>query len=284
MRDTKGIGLWILYTIPGIIFGALFLVSIFTLLDRGLLPPSIRSGFLYDAGRIFRGKPLVIPVLFIIFFGAYLLQGFFTFSEKNRDRAFAGAALGGVSLSLVILIHTFWELSHLIVSLGSSIIVGLLIATYFLSPWKDWLIDKIHKGLNEANGIISGYLPIITEIRELTGDLNLKIYNEIDEYKEEISNIARSIEDTNANLKLEYLKSEDLKDKVKLLKDIDKDEEVIKSDIRQCSNEIDEHASKLEEKNLLKEINSKILLNNLLKYHLSDDLMELYEDTIGERK
>lgn len=129
----------------------------------------MRSGFLYEAGVIFREKPLVIPVLFIIFFGAYLVQGFFTFSEKYRDQVFAGLALGGVSVSLVILIYTFWELSPIKISFGSSIIVGLLIATYFLSPWKDWLIKKIYERLDKIMETISNYSKILDEIKILAG-------------------------------------------------------------------------------------------------------------------
>ena len=268
MNATKERLLWALYIFPGIIFGALFVVSISKLLGVGILPPSMHSGFLYEAGKIFKQKPLVIPVLFIIFFGAYLLQGFFTFSERNRNQAFAGTALGGVSISLVILIYTFWELSHLMVSLGASIVVGLLIANYLLSPWKNWLIKKIHERLDKTMGAMSNYLKIVNEIKSLAGDSKLSIFNEIERYKEEAEVIRRRMDDPNALRKAD-LDSEYLLKKVKLLRKVDTDKDIIDEDFEKIKNMIREYESKFEDKSHL---------DMLLLYYLPDNELKAWHE------
>lgn len=277
MKDKKEGVLWALYIFPGIIFGALFVVSISKLLGVGILPPSMHSGFLYEAGKIFKQKPLVIPVLFIIFFGAYLLQGFFTFSERNRNQAFAGAALGGVSISLVILIHTFWELilSHPPLFLGPFIVVGSLVANYFASPWRKWLIKRVHKKLKVVEEIVNDFLEMMRDIK--VEDLP-RTFNEIMKYKDKISNIRKKIDADNANLNLEDLNSADLLEKVKLLESVDTGESVIYRDEENIRKEISEYIAVFE---------NEEIIDRVLQYYLSEENFKYWEnikeEIVGER-
>lgn len=127
---------------------------------------------------------------------------------------------------------------------GPFVLLGMLIAGWYLSPWDKWLKEKIRNRLREANGLISNYAEIVNDIKISIGDLKLKTFDVINGYKEKMAGIDARIETPDADLESEESESRSLLKYVRLLKDIktgkdiiNEDEETLKNKILELSDE-----------------------------------------------
>jgi len=231
----KELSALLLYLLSGILFALLFIESICSLLQIYIFP--IYSGFFYEVGKIFRAKPTLIPISFILFFVTYIMQGVFTFSEVYRNKTLATAALGFVSFSSVILIYTFWELilTYPVLIFGIFVVLALIYACYFMSPWKEWMQENIYRMLNEAEKITDDYLSVLNDAKLIHIP---HLFQTIEEYKKEIKDLRKKMEGTNANLKLIEMESKELLRKVKS-GPINEIEDEKKSIIREIKNYLD---------------------------------------------
>lgn len=262
----------ILYIIPGFVLLSLFIGSISKLFNFVIFP--MEPGFFLEAVKEFRANPTIIPILFIVIFGFYLVLGFYSFSEKHRNRTKASAALGALSISIILGLYAFWNLIKLVPILFFEpfILIGLLLVSYRVMPWDEALRTKISLRLNEVNNIINDYSKIIDDFK-LERDLNLRIFDELRKYGEEINKIKTRIESNNSNLKLADLNSERALKLLKSLKSVDTEENIIDVD------------KKIIKTDFIKYINTfkdKQIVDRILNHYLSEESRKYWNDNRNE--
>lgn len=260
----------ILYIIPGFVFLWLFIGSISMLFRIRIVLFTIESGFFLEAVKEFKANSTIVPILFIAIFIFYLFLGFYFFSEKYRNKTHASAAIGGLSISIILFIFAFWKLIVLfpLFFLEPFILIGLLIVSYRLIPWEEALRLKISQRLTEVDIIINDYLKIIGN-GEVQKDLQFRIFDELKKFQDEQKKIRTRIESNKANIKMADLNSERLLSLLKSLKSIDTEENIIDIDKKMIMDDIRKYMNAFKDDQII---------DRIMQHYLKKELMSFWND------
>jgi len=229
-----------LYALSGIIYLILLIESICTLLNIYILNKILSKSmnywlynFFLEAGILFRERPILIPISFVIFFIAYIIMGLSMYYKSTRNKTICTVALGFLIFSIIMLMYTFWELILKYVFVLFIILITIfgLTSAYFLAPWEDWTYERIYNRISQIIDIINQYQNIVQSFEKQNIDQSIiyQMNNTIRNYIYELNSIERSLLYKSEDIKLLELKTDTLYNHVIRFKDINTGKNILDS-------------------------------------------------------